>query len=141
MEVHPVAQAEEKADKRSRPATAHKAEAEPRAPAAYEEWLASVLTYVRSAWGNKAPQKIPLCFMRALARLNFMVFRWTGQAPVDHFLRPDSFNFMAGRTWWFSVEKARRAFTYTPTPLCTAIDSMKEMKEEIEVDTESWYNQ
>ena len=97
--------------------------------------------YSCSAWGNKAPQKIPLCFMRALARLNFMVFRWAGQAPVDHFLRPDSFNFMAGRTWWFSMEEAKRAFTYTPTPLSNAIDSMKEMKEEIEVDTESWYNQ
>ena len=97
--------------------------------------------YSCSAWGNKAPQKIPLCFMRALAWLNFLVFQWVGQAPVDHFLRPDSFNFMAGRTWWFSVEEAKRAFAYTPTPLRNAIGSMKEMKEEIEVDPNRWYNQ
>ena len=53
--------------------------------------------YSLKQWSNPPPTSIPLLLMQLIALFNFFVYRVVGIAPIDHYLRPDSFNFMSGR--------------------------------------------
>jgi nucleoside-diphosphate-sugar epimerase len=81
--------------------------------------------YRLSSWHNPAPVHIPIPLIFAVAFMNKLVFDWIGHAPIDHLLRPDSLRFMAGRSWWFSAERATLAFGYKPTMHAQAIEAMR----------------
>ena len=53
--------------------------------------------YSLKQWANPPPTSIPLLLMQLIAVFNYYVYRAIGIAPIDHYLRPDSFNFMSGR--------------------------------------------
>ena len=87
--------------------------------------------YNLKEWKNGKPSSIPISLMKLIAKFNYYCYQFIGIAPIDPFLRPDSFNFMAGRHWWFKCENAKNVFGYNPISVEDSILIMqnKQMKE------------
>ncbi|KJE91194.1 3-beta-hydroxysteroid dehydrogenase [Capsaspora owczarzaki ATCC 30864] len=75
-----------------------------------------------SHWGYKHPSSLPLPIATTMARLNEFVHSVTGSAPFGLALSLTAIDYTQ-RTYWFSVEKARRDLGYDPLDSLEALVS------------------